>query len=176
MTATFARIAIATTFLAFAITAPAQEKKSQEGKVSGADRNFVVQAAEGGMAEVELGKVAQQKGASDAVKQFGERMVADHGKANKELQSLATKLGVTVPAKLSEKHQSDMQKLSKLSGSEFDREYASHMVMDHEKTVSLFETQAKQGDTPELKAFAAKTLPVLQEHLKMARGLPGQKK
>ena len=160
--------------LAIAFTVSAQDQKGS--KLSADDRNFVMQAADGGMAEVELGKLAQQNGASADVKQFGQRMVQDHGKANKELEAIATKLGVTPPKKPSEKHQADAKKFAKMTGEQFDREYAQHMVMDHEKTVALFKQQASGGQAPELKAFASKTLPVLEEHLKLARSLPGQKK
>ena len=167
-----------TLFAALALTVGmglhAADKKG-DGKVSGNDRHFVTTAAEDGLAEVELGKLAQQNGSSAAVKQFGQRMVDDHGKANKELESIASKLGVT-PPKDPGKHQGDIKKFSKLTGDKFDREYAEHMVKDHEKAVSLFEKQSKSGDADELKQFASKTLPTLQEHLKMARSLQGQKK
>ena len=150
--------------------------KKGDGKLSGNDRNFITTAAEDGHAEVELGKLAQQNGSSAAVKQFGQRMIDDHTKAGKELEAIATKLGVTPPKQPGSKQQSDIKKFSKLTGEKFDREYAEHMVKDHEKAVSLFEKQAKSGDSEELKAFASKTLPTLQEHLKMARGLTLQKK
>jgi putative membrane protein len=175
MTHAFSRAVFAAAAIAFAFTVAAQDKKGG-AKLSAVDRSFIMQAADGGMAEVELGKLAQQKGASNDVKQFGQRMVQDHGKANKELETIATKLGVTPPKQVSGKHQADMKKLSKLTGEQFDREYAQHMVMDHEKTVALFQQQASKGQAEELKAFVSKTLPTLQEHLKMARSLAGQKK
>jgi len=171
----FARIAFAAAFLAVAVAVPAQEKKGA-AKISADDRNFIMQAADGSLAEIELGKLAQQNGSSATVKQFGQRMVEDHGKANQELGAIATKLGVTLPKRPSEKHQSAIKKFTKLSGEQFDREYANHMVMDHVKDVTLFEQQAKRGASAELKTFASKTLTVLQEHLKMARALAGEKK
>jgi putative membrane protein len=103
-------------------------------------------------------------------------MVDDHSKSGKELEAIATKLGMTPPKEPGSKHQGDIKKFAKLTGEKFDREYAEHMVKDHEKAVSLFEKQAKSGDSEDLKAFASKTLPVLQEHLKMARALSAQKK
>ncbi len=133
------------------------------------DRQFVEEAASGGMLEVELGKLAQQKGTSEQVKQFGSRMVADHGKANDELKSVATAKGMTVPTAMERKHQRDMDRLSKLSGAAFDREYMKLMVSDHKKDVSDFQKEARNGKDPEVKAFAAKTLPTLQEHLQMAQ-------
>ena len=168
-----------TLFAALALTVGmglhAADKKG-DGKLSGNDRRFVTTAAEDGLAEVELGKIAQQNGASAAVKQFGQRMVDDHSKAGKELEAIASKLGVTPPKEPGSKHQGDIKKFSKLTGEKFDREYAEHMVKDHEKAVSLFEKQAKSGDADELKQFASKTLPTLQEHLKMARSLNTSKK
>lgn len=139
------------------------------------DRNFLMDAAMGGMLEVELGRLATQQGASDAVKQFGQRMVDDHSKANQELMTLAQSKGITLPTEIDEKHKKDMTKLSGLSGAEFDREYGKMMLSDHRKDVSEFEKQSTRGTDPDLKAFAGKTLPTLQEHLRMAESLPGAK-
>ena len=150
--------------------------KKGDGKLSGNDRHFITTAAEDGLAEVELGKIAQQNGSSGAVKQFGQRMVDDHSKAGKELETIATKLGMTPPKQPGSKQQGEIKKFSKLTGDKFDREYAELMVKDHEKAVSLFEKQAKSGDAEELKAFASKTLPTLQEHLKMAKDIEAQSK
>ena len=139
------------------------------------DRNFIMDAAMGGMMEVELGKVAAQQGASDAVKQFGQRMVDDHSKANSELMALASSKGITLPAELDAKHREHVTKMSAMSGADFDREYGKMMLSDHRKDVSEFEKQSTRGTDPDLKAFASKTLPTLQEHLKMAEALPGAK-
>lgn len=143
--------------------------------MSSQDRNFIMDAAMGGMMEVELGRVAAQKGATDAVKQFGQRMVDDHSAANNELMSIASNKGITLPAELDAKHREHVTKLSGMSGADFDRAYVKMMVSDHEKDVSEFERQGTRGADPDLKAFASKTLPTLQEHLKMARALPGAK-
>ena len=127
----------------------------------------------GGMMEVELGRLAAQQGMSEAVKQFGQRMVDDHTKANSELMTLASSKGITLPTALDEKHQKDVTKLSGLSGADFDRAYMKMMVNDHNKDVKNFEKQSTRGADADLKAFAGKTLPTLQEHLQMARALPG---
>ncbi|HEX3186458.1 MAG TPA: DUF4142 domain-containing protein [Pyrinomonadaceae bacterium] len=140
------------------------------------DRNFLMDAAEGGMLEVELGRVAAQKGTSEAVKQFGQKMVDDHGQANTELMSIATSKGVTLPTELDEKHRAHVTKLSGMTGAEFDREYSKMMLSDHNKDVSEFEKESTQGADPDLKAFAAKTLPTLQQHLEMAKALPGNER
>lgn len=130
---------------------------------------FASEATQGGMAEVELGRLAAQKAADPSVREFGQRMVADHTKAGAELKALATRKGLQVPTEMNSDQKSEMDKLSKLSGSEFDKEYMSAMVKDHEDDVKAFETQSKDGNDADVKAFAAKTLPTLQEHLQMAR-------
>ena len=132
-----------------------------------ADHRFVMFAAMGGMAEVELGRLAAQKGASEDVRQFGQRMVDDHSKANAELMQLASGKGMTLPAAPDAKHQAGMRKLSALSGEKFDKEYVKMMLKDHKKDVAAFEKEAAGGMDAELKSFAASTLPTLREHLQM---------
>ena len=127
----------------------------------------------GGLMEVELGRVAAQKGTSDAVKQFGQRMVDDHSKANTELMTLAQSKGITLPTTLDDKHRSELTKISAMTGAEFDRAYSKMMLSDHKKDVSEFEKQSTRGTDPDLKAFATQTLPTLQEHLQLAKALPG---
>jgi putative membrane protein len=144
--------------------------------MSSRDRDFLMDAAIGGLKEVELGRLAAQQGASDAVKQFGQRMVDDHSNANTELMTLATSKGLTLPTTLDDKHRETVTKMSAMSGAEFDRAYAKMMLKDHEKDVSEFEKQSMKGTDPDVKAFASKTLPTLQEHLTMARALPGNER
>ena len=145
------------------------------GNMTPQDHNFIMDAAMGGMMEVELGRVAAEKGMNDAVKQFGQRMVDDHSKANSELMSLASSKGITLPTELDAKHRAEVTKFSALSGAELDREYTKMMVSDHRKDVSEFEKESTRGTDADLKAFATKTLPTLQEHLRMAEALPGAK-
>jgi putative membrane protein len=140
----------------------------KSAKLSHADREFIEGAARGGMAEVELGKLAQQNASNEQVKQFAARMVTDHSKANEELRQLGQEKGVTMPAGPSHMDNHEMGKLSKLSGAAFDREYMDNMVKDHQKDVKEFEKQASKAKDPDVKAFAAKTLPTLQEHLRLA--------
>ena len=169
----FAVLALTLGFGAYA----ADKDKKGKGGLSGDDREFVEKALMDGATEVELGKLAQGKAASDAVKQFGRRMVTDHSKAGEELKGIASKVGYT--PKHDGPDQKMVKKLSDKSGAAFDREYADMMVEDHEKAVKLFRRQADKGDNGELKQFASKTLPTLEEHLKMARDLKktaGQKK
>ena len=130
-----------------------------------------MEAAMGGMAEVELGHRAIQTGQSDTVKQFGQRMVDDHSKANAELMTVATGKGITLPTEIDAKHRAAIAKMARLSGADFDRAYAKDMLSDHNKDVALFKKQAESGTDPDLKAFAAKTLPTLQEHQQMAEAM-----
>jgi putative membrane protein len=134
------------------------------------DKKFIDEAAQGGMAEVKLGQLAAEKASSEDVKKFGQMMVDDHTKANEELKSLAQKKMVDLPTDIG-KHQKTYDKLSKLSGSDFDKAYMDAMVKDHKEDVSEFEKQAARGQDSELKAWAAKTLPTLQMHLSHAEDL-----
>ena len=135
------------------------------------DTGFVQKAAMGGIAEVEAGKLAQDKGASADVKQFGARMVADHGKANDELKSIASGKSIAVPADTDARHKKAKAMLEAKAGTSFDAAYKAQMVADHKETIALFEKEAKSGKDAELKAFAAKMLPDLKDHLKMAQML-----
>ncbi|HLY19536.1 MAG TPA: DUF4142 domain-containing protein [Bryobacteraceae bacterium] len=135
------------------------------------DKKFVQDAAMGGMTAVELGKLAAEKGSSDAVKQFGQRMVDDHTKATEELKKLADAKSINIPGSLDSKHRSRVDKLSKLSGAQFDKAYIKDQLKDHEQDVRDFQTEAQKGNDVAVKEFAAKTLPTLQEHLNMAKGI-----
>ena len=139
-------------------------------KVSSSDRKFMDKAAQGGIAEVQLGKLATQRASADQVKQFGQRMVDDHGKANDQLKQLASQKGVTLPTTMDRSSQKEYDRLSKLSGSDFDQEYMKHMVSDHKKDVSAFKSEANKAKADaDVKQWAQQTLPVLEEHLKLAQ-------
>jgi len=149
-----------------------RENPSHESKAADApagDETFVLEAAQGGMAEVELGRLAVQKASNARVKQFGQRMVTDHGKANDELKSLAMDKKITIPAELDAKHKATRDRLAKLSGSAFDHAYIQEMVTDHQKDVADFRKESESGRDVAVKAFAAKTLPTLEEHMKMVQ-------
>ena len=133
------------------------------------DHHFVTEAASGGMAEVELGKLASEKATSPEVKKFGERMADDHGKANDELKTLAQNKSITLPNALDAKHKATVDRLSKLTGEAFDRAYMQEMLKDHKTDVAAFRTESKSGKDADIKAWAAKTLPTLEEHLKLAQ-------
>lgn len=141
------------------------------GKGGAADKEFVTKAALGGLMEVQLGQMAADKGTSQEVKDFGKRMVADHGKANDELKALAQKKNMTLPTELDKKHKEKVDKLTKASGADFDKQYMRHMVKAHAKDVTQFQNAAKSLKDPDLKAWATKTLPALEEHMQQATAL-----
>jgi putative membrane protein len=143
---------------------------AEEGaKADHSKKHFMQEAAQGGLAEVALGKLAANQGENEEVKKFGQRMVTDHGKANEELKNLAASEAVTLPAKMDEEATELQQRLSKLSGAQFDRAYMKEMLEDHKKDIAAFERQSEQGDDPDVKKWAAQTLPTLKEHLRLAQ-------
>lgn len=140
------------------------------------DREWAAKAAQGGMAEVQLGQLAQRKASSDDVKQFGNRMVEDHSSANDRLKAIATESGFAIPSDVDTKHKETMSRLEKLSGSQFDRAYMQEMVKEHRHDVDHFQKGANQLQHPDLKAFASTTLPKLQEHLNEAQRISGNER
>jgi putative membrane protein len=143
--------------------------KATADSVSRADRKFMEKAAAGGLAEVQFGQMAAQKGTADDVKKFGQRMVDDHGKANDQLTQLARSKGVNLPTQPDHATQREMDKLSKLQGAAFDREYMKHMVSDHKKDVGEFKSESRKAKDGDVKQFASSTLPTLEEHLRLAQ-------
>jgi putative membrane protein len=134
-------------------------------------------AAQGGMLEVQLGQLAADKGASQEVKDFGSKMVTDHSKANDELKAIASSKDLTLPDKLDSKHQAAIDKLSKLSGAAFDKAYVSAMVKDHKGDDAEFAKEAKSGGDADIKAFAGKTdESVIKMHLQMIEGIQSKMK
>ena len=133
--------------------------------VDASDAKFATTAANGGMAEVALGKLAQEKSTNAQIKSFGAMMVTDHGKANDELMAIAKTKNITLPATVDADHQKKMDDLSKMTGKDFDKAYVDAMVDGHKKTLTLMQDEAKNGKDADLKAFAAKTAPTVQMHL-----------
>ena len=140
------------------------------------DKKFVADALQSGMAEVELAKLAAEKASSDAVKQFGKRMVEDHARTDEELARLGQRKGVTPPNAIDQPHRWLREKLTRLSGAEFDRRYVSEMVKDHKKDLRRFRHAAGKAQDPDVKAFATRTLPMLQDHLKQIEALDARLK
>jgi putative membrane protein len=135
------------------------------------EKNFLMKAAGGQMAEIALGKMATERAESEKVKQFGSRMVEDHQKAKQEVTQLASQAGVELPASIPAMHKEKAQQLSQLSGKEFDRAYIKDMLRDHMKDVVEFEHSAMELKDPKVKQWASATLPVLKEHLQMVKSL-----
>ena len=138
------------------------------------DENFVIQAARAGMAEVELGKLAADKASSDEVKKFGQRMVDDHGRANDELKTLAQNKHIALPEAVDPHGKAIHERLAKLSGAAFDRAYMQAMLVDHQKAVNDFRVEVRSGKDADVRGWAAKTLPTLEAHLKLARDTNAQ--
>lgn len=142
--------------------------------LSALDRQFMIQAAQGGMAEVMLGKLALQRASSQSAKNYARRMIKDHTQANNQLMTLAANKGVSLPKNINEEQQIVMNKLSKLSGKNFDQEYMNEAGLEsHAQQVALFQSEVQYGQDPDVKAFATKTLPIVQTHLQMARKMTG---
>jgi putative membrane protein len=157
---------------AFALAAGAKS----DSKVPSADEQFLKDAAAGGMMEVELGKIAADKAVNDQVKAFGRQMQQDHGKANDELKTLAANKGVQIPTALAGKHKRTVDRLSKLSNAEFDRQYMRTMIDDHKEDLKAFQREADKGKDPDVKQFASKYVPMIQNHLEMAQATGKQLK
>jgi putative membrane protein len=151
-------------------------KNEGKGALVGSDRTFVLDAAKSGMAEVNLGKLAAERASSDAVKQLGRRMATDHAKANDELKVLAQQKGLTVPGEVDARHRQLHDRLTKLTGAEFDRAYIEAMVKDHRRDVSEFRRQAQGAKDPDVKAWAGKTLPTLEDHAGQVQQIQAQLK
>ena len=133
------------------------------------DKKFVMEAANGGLMEVSAGQNAASNATNADVKTFGQRMVDDHGKANDELKQLATTKGIALPATMDAEHQKKVDDLAKKKGKDLDKSYMNEMVTDHEKDVAEFQKESTRAQDPDLKAWVTKTLPTLQDHLKMAK-------
>jgi len=162
------KIAFSIAGFSFLLTGVAAAQTEHSANRMGTDSTFITKAAHGGMAEVELGRVAQSRASSQKVKDFGQRMIDDHSKANDELSKIAGKQGVTVPTGMSASDQATKDKLSALSGHEFDVAYMQDMVKDHREDISEFQKEANSGRDSDVKAFASQTLPTLREHLRLA--------
>ncbi|MDQ3321633.1 MAG: DUF4142 domain-containing protein [Acidobacteriota bacterium] len=146
------------------------DKMTMNGRKN-ADSKFMMMAAVGDMNEIGLSNVALQKSQNEEVKRMAQMIIDDHTKASEELKPLAMSKGVMLPAEMDAKHKAMMDKMSTMSGDDFDKMYVKTMVKDHEKAVKMFQKESMSGKDMDAKAFAAKTLPVLQSHLTMARSM-----
>lgn len=144
--------------------------------IGSGDRSFAEKAAQGGMAEVQMGGLATEKAKNSEVTTFGQKMITDHSKANRELKEIADRKGISLPGGANEEQMKGLANLQKLSGAAFDKEYVKMMVEDHEKDVAEFQKQASSGTDAEIKRFAAETLPTLKMHLEMIKAIQGKMK
>ncbi len=135
------------------------------------DVDFMKDAAYGGLMEVELGKYAQQHAINPRVKNFGTMMVKDHSKANDELKALAANKSISIPTALDEDHLDKVNKMKEKKGADFDKAYMDAMVDDHNKDTDKFKKHAENGNDADIKAFAAKTLPILLMHQDSAKNI-----
>jgi putative membrane protein len=133
-------------------------------------QKFITKAIEGNLAEVQLGQLAQQKGASDGVRNFGQQLATDHTAANQRATAVAGQMGVTPPSEPNKQQKAVYDRMSKLSGDAFDRQFVKHMVDDHKKDVAEYQKEAKRRNDPAA-GYASETLPTLQQHLQTAQSL-----
>ena len=165
-----AGFAVLTTIFLLAITAclvvPAH---AQDGGLSPAGKRFLKEAASVDMMEVQLGKVAHDKGSSQEVRDFGDRMVLDHGKANEDLRAIATRDNLKLPVQVERKHTLMIARLSKLSGREFDRNYMKETIKNGVKNIARYKKAIKRVKDQDLRAWTVSVLPILQQHLQLAQ-------
>jgi putative membrane protein len=138
------------------------------------EKEFMTNAARGGMLEVQLGNMAAQKASSNDVKQFGEHMATEHSQLGQKLQQLASNLNFTLPTDLKPEQQALVSRFEKLTGKAFDSAYIKEMVNDHIKDISEFERALSQASNADIKQFVNEALPTLRDHLKMAREIAGK--
>ncbi len=153
-------------------TTPATQQN--QTNLSALDREFMLQAAQGGMAEVRLGQLASERAVSDEVKQYGQRMVKEHTQVNSQLAQLATQKGVTLPQDVNANQKALRARLGQIPGRRFDRVYMNEAgIKSHAEQAALFQREAQQGQDPDVKAFAARILPAIEDHLQDARAMTG---
>lgn len=162
-------LVIALTGLALSSVCTSSMAQMKNQGVSSADSDFATQASEANQGEIVLAKLALQKTSSPAVRMFAQRMITDHSKAGQELQTIASKDHLRVSDSLMPTDQQTQQTLDSLSGHPFDVAYMRSQIADHEAAISLFQKEARDGTNPSLIQFASTTLPILQEHLKLAQ-------
>lgn len=132
---------------------------------------FIKEAIQGNLAEAKMGELAQKNGSSDAVKSFGKMLADDHGKARDQSISIAKAMKVTPPTEPSAEQKANYDMLAKKTGAAFDKDFAHHMVMDHQKDIAKYEEEAKEKESAQVSKYAADTLPTLRKHLQTAQSL-----
>jgi len=163
--------------LTFTLAGVATAQDQEPAGVGNLDRTFIMEASGSGLAEVNLSRMALQSAGRQDVKEFAQHMIMDHTRSNAQLLALVNRKGLAraAAATMPPMHRALANRMLSLRGEEFDRIYVQQMVKDHEDAVKLFDTEARTGQDPDFKAFAAKTLPILKMHLEMARKMAGAK-
>src|SRR5262245_55903161 len=159
----FLGVGLAAALVCSAPAAFAQDKAGQA---------FLKKAMEGNLTEIEMGKLAQQKGQSDGVRSFGKQLEQDHAAANEKAAAVAKEMGMSPPTEPNKKQKAEYDRLSKLSGDKFDRQFVKHMVADHKKDIKEFQQEAKKNDAAS--GYAKDALPTLEKHLQAAQSLEGR--
>ncbi len=168
------KLSLAVAFVAAGLLVPCgamANDNNMHGSKSGSDQTFMMKAAQGNLAEIKLGQLAEQHASSDKVKDYAKRLVDDHTKALDQLKGIAGPANVTLPTGLSAKDEATYNRLSKLSGAGFDRAYMEHMRTDHRNDIAEYKKEADHGSNADLKQFASSSLPTLNEHLQMANDI-----
>lgn len=150
----------------------AHASHAQTASTNAADTDFIRKASSAGLTEIALGKLAATQASSDDVKKFAARMVADHTKSNEDLGKLAGSKGVQIAIAPEPAQQQLIDRLKNLEGSRFDREYSDAMIRDHQLVSGIYELEANKGEDVDIRDFARKTLPMLEEHGRLADSLP----
>jgi putative membrane protein len=148
-----------------------QMAQNAQGNVSQTDQDFAVKAHQANLAEIKAGQLAQQRAANNEVKQFAQRIVDDHTNADNRLQQIATQKGIKLPNDVDQTQKADQDQLSQLSGTAFDQAFVRNQMRDHQKAMSLFQSEASNGQDPDLKSFASSTISALQQHGQMANSI-----
>jgi putative membrane protein len=133
-------------------------------------QQFITKAVQGNLAEVAMGQLAQQRASSDGVRSFGKTLEQDHSTANQQATAAASAVNASVPTEPNKKQKADHNRMAKLSGATFDREFVKHMVADHKKDISDYQKEAQRSDR-QVSDYAKTTLPTLQKHLEIAQSL-----
>ncbi len=167
-------IVFAASLLCLSLAAFAQDPSREKSTMNQQDKEFANLAAHANRGEIEIGNVAQQKASNDGVKQFAKRMVEDHTNASQEMKNWASQNNFTLPSGLTADDSSTKSSLSSSSGSQFDQKYIQSQLKDHKQVISAFEKEVQDGQDPQLKQMAARMLPVLQDHVRIAEDIAGQ--
>jgi putative membrane protein len=155
---------------ALAVGAALLATTSMASAANKGDQQFLEKAIQGNLTEIQMGRLAEQKGQSEDVKSFGQMLVTDHSQANDQAKQVASQMGITAPAEPSAKQQEMYKKMSKLSGVGFDRAFAKEMIADHKKDISEYKRESQKQNDPAAQ-YAKQSLPVLQKHLNAAEKL-----